>query len=118
MFFVLTETFIYILRSMSAKNQTSVVSRDQDQDPDQESSQDGGEMCDCCTKGWGTPNEYGLCRCRCECGANKSDCRYTCEFYKKHQKDVCHFYLILSPTSISPMVIVWLDRGQRLRQVR
>jgi len=43
------------------------------------------ESCDCCVKGWGQPNEFGLCNCRCNnCPKSYSDCRYSC--YNKNSK--------------------------------
>ena len=35
--------------------------------------------CDCCCKGWGIENEFGLCQCWCNnCGREMSDCQYKC----------------------------------------
>ena len=37
------------------------------------------EVCDCCMRGWGVENEYGLCSCWCSnCGDDYSICRATC----------------------------------------
>lgn len=37
------------------------------------------DSCDCCMKGWGEENEYGLCSCWCSnCGNEYSICRASC----------------------------------------
>ena len=35
--------------------------------------------CDCCCKGWGIENEFGLCQCWCSnCREEMSICQYKC----------------------------------------
>ena len=37
------------------------------------------EACDCCMRGWGRANEYGICRCVCSnCGDDYALCKATC----------------------------------------
>jgi len=45
----------------------------------EEEVEDEIDTCDCCMRGWGVENEYGLCSCWCSnCGDDYSICRATC----------------------------------------
>lgn len=47
----------------------------------QRASYKKAKVCDCCMKGWGIPNELGLCQCICsKCKDPLSECRYVCQY--------------------------------------
>ncbi len=72
-----------------ATNETKEIINDIVMSSDSDEEDDTNDSCDCCSKGWDTPNEFGLCHCWCyKCWRSSSTCRYSCEKIKNKKTKI------------------------------